>query len=238
MYRGFRRHLPPITNRLAFIRGRSLSPDDAPILITNRMAFTTRYEGDEPGDALRGKQDAENHAVAAGPTDHKDVLEPVAMDVDGGESSSEESGSEDECEGLSDSEVQPCNRPRGTLSKPSDNGYSLGVVLGWSTRRYRIVQNNLRPIARDELNCRVLIKAQNKEALATYVERAVKRFPFLAKYPGGWPAEDFAAIYLKNCVLKIQNALKNKRKGLAKRKGKGKEKGKEKEKGKGRLEIG
>ncbi|TFK62006.1 hypothetical protein BDN72DRAFT_863164 [Pluteus cervinus] len=241
MYRGFRRHLPPITNRLAFIRGRSLSPDDAPILITNRMAFTTRYKTDEPGDKLLGTQGQrmryktdepgdkllgtqEDRAVVAGPSNRDDVMRPVN---DGEESSSEE-GSEDGCNGLSDSELQPCDRPDGRVSKPNDNGYSLGVVLGWSPERYRIVQNHLRQIAKKELDCRVLLKGQNEEARAAFLEKALKRFPFLAKYPGGWPAEDFASIYLKNCRLRIQKELKgkvDKRKGLARKKAKGKGKG-------------
>ncbi|TFK59025.1 hypothetical protein BDN72DRAFT_906213 [Pluteus cervinus] len=223
--RGYRRFLPPITNRIGVPRGRrDLSPDDTFDIATYRKVFVRRTNpstGDRQHETVAGGRDTQRGRPAT-LYDHQDERlhrkegdpSPIKRRVrskspESPERSDDEHGEDGHGEGEdssdSESDVQACDRPMspGKLSRPNDGGYSLEGVLKWKKERYNMVQKRLHKIAADKLDVRVLIKNQHAEALQAYLEEAVKVFPFLGKYPGAWPAEDFASIYVKNQRLKI-----------------------------------
>ncbi|KAM6491032.1 hypothetical protein JOM56_013271, partial [Amanita muscaria] len=89
-------------------------------------------------------------------------------------------------------------RPKGPLSKPKAGGYSLKEVLGWSNDTYRNVQMTLQKLCIKHLDTHYSFSSQRPDAIQRYHDEAIQSFPILQEYEGFWPADDFAAIYLKN----------------------------------------
>ncbi|KAH7904755.1 hypothetical protein BJ138DRAFT_1119115 [Hygrophoropsis aurantiaca] len=94
--------------------------------------------------------------------------------------------------------IFPIPPPGGPLSKPKSGGYSLKEVLKWDPAMYRETQNALHHLCHQHLDITRTYNAQSSEATAAFLQTALSRFPFLSLYDSQWPAQDFAAMYLKN----------------------------------------
>ncbi|KAI5989516.1 hypothetical protein EDD15DRAFT_2167987 [Pisolithus albus] len=92
------------------------------------------------------------------------------------------------------------HRPRGALSKPNHGGYTLRQVLNWNDKTYKCVQGGLHEVCEEYLDLRLTFPNQSPAAVAMFLNAARARFPILNEYQDQWPAQDFAAMYLKNKV--------------------------------------
>ncbi|KIK22683.1 hypothetical protein PISMIDRAFT_64434, partial [Pisolithus microcarpus 441] len=91
-------------------------------------------------------------------------------------------------------------RPRGALSKPNHGGYTLRQVLNWNEKTYKCVQEGLHEVCEEYLDLRLTFPNQAPSAVVMFLNAARARFPVLNDYQDQWPAQDFAAMYLKNKV--------------------------------------
>ncbi|KAH7906903.1 hypothetical protein BJ138DRAFT_1161506 [Hygrophoropsis aurantiaca] len=88
--------------------------------------------------------------------------------------------------------------PIAGLSKPNAGGYTLKDALGWNDTTYKIVQDDLRILARQLLDITRPYNEQSSKAQKLFLEAALQKHPGFASYADQWPAQDFATIYLKN----------------------------------------
>ncbi|RXW14460.1 hypothetical protein EST38_g11398 [Candolleomyces aberdarensis] len=92
------------------------------------------------------------------------------------------------------------NAKSGSDEKPSRplGEFSLINTLNWDSDHYTTIQNALHEVSKRYFDTTLPLHEQNAYAKKCYIREALNLYPFLADYPSAWPAEEFAAMYLKN----------------------------------------